>query len=65
MLTFGGKDDSMAHIEPSLRLATPCILKSISNTKTKISDLNKQGKNYNMPMSVESKKQRLIDYDQI
>lgn len=37
------------------------------STKSKISDLNKQGKNYNMPVSVEGSfhKKQVIDYEEI
>jgi hypothetical protein len=56
-LTFGNKDDSDTNINP-IKLRTQVISQpkeyNMTN-KTKIADLNKQSKNYNMPISLESR----------
>jgi hypothetical protein len=68
-LTFGNKEDSDTSINPGkLKIQPPAQPKEYNMTnKTKIADLNKQSKNYNMPISLENRsmKKKLINYDEI
>ena len=68
-ITFGGnrEDSDLYNKASKLRVSsTPGGTMQYSlNKKTKMSDLNKQNKNFNMPIALNCRKQKLIDQEGI